>query len=116
VRITDDIQAGLLPIKHMLALYVGGMGAKDRNFHKELISRMGFEAEANKIQALYLAGRKDEAAHAVPDQLADEIALVGPAARIRERLAAWRETPVTSLLISARSAAEMRTVAELVLG
>jgi len=116
VRITDDIEQGLLPIKHMLALYVGGMGAKDRNFHKELVSRMGFEAEANKVQELYLAGRKDEAAHAVPDRLADEISLVGPAPRIKERLQAWRETPVTSLLVSARSAAELRTVAELVLG
>jgi F420-dependent oxidoreductase-like protein len=116
VRITDDMAEGLLPIKHMLALYVGGMGAKDRNFHKELVSRMGFEAEAEKIQELYLAGRKNEAAMAVPDQLADEIALVGPAARIRERLQAWRETPVTSLLVSARSGAELRTIAELVLG
>jgi F420-dependent oxidoreductase-like protein len=116
VRITDNLAEGLLPIKHMLALYVGGMGAKDRNFHKELVSRMGFEAEAEKIQELYLAGRKDEAALAVPDQLADEIALVGPAARIRERLQAWRETPVTSLLVSARSGAELRTIAELVLG
>jgi F420-dependent oxidoreductase-like protein len=116
VRITDDIEEGLMPIKHMLALYVGGMGAKDRNFHKELVSRMGFEAEANKIQELYLAGKKNEAAMAVPNQLADEIALVGPAARIRERLQAWRETPVTSLLVSARSSAELRTIAELVLG
>jgi F420-dependent oxidoreductase-like protein len=116
VRITDDLEAGLMPIKHMLALYVGGMGAKDRNFHKELVSRMGFEGEANRIQELYLAGRKNDAAMAVPDQLADEIALIGPVARIRERLQAWRETPVTSLLVSARSAAELQTVAELVLG
>ena len=71
VNITDDVEAGLIPIKHMLALYVGGMGAKDRNFHKELVSRMGFEADAEKIQALYLAGKKREAAEAVP--LADEI-------------------------------------------
>ena len=105
-----------MPIKHMLALYVGGMGAKDRNFHKELVSRMGFEGAANKIQELYLAGRKNEAAMAVPDQLADEISLVGPAARIKERLAAWRETPVTSLLVSARGSKELRTIAELVLG
>jgi F420-dependent oxidoreductase-like protein len=116
VRITDNVEEGLIPIKHMLALYVGGMGAKDRNFHKELVSRMGFEGEANRVQELYLAGRKDEAARAVPDRLADEIALVGPAARIRERLQAWRETPVTSLLVSARSAVELQTIADLVLG
>ncbi len=78
VNITDDIEKGLLPIKGMLALYVGGMGAKQRNFHKELVSRMGFEAEANRIQELYLAGRKQEAALAVPTKLADEISLVGP--------------------------------------
>jgi len=116
VNITDDIEKGLLPIKGMLALYVGGMGAKQRNFHKELVSRMGFEAEANRIQELYLAGRKQEAALAVPTKLADEISLVGPVARIRDRLAAWRETPVTSLLVSARSATELRTLADVVLG
>ncbi|MEE4380755.1 MAG: LLM class F420-dependent oxidoreductase [Pseudomonadales bacterium] len=116
VNITDDLEQGLLPVKHMLALYVGGMGAKDRNFHKELISRFGFEAEAERIQELYLAGKKEEAARAVPDALADEIALVGPKERIRERLEAWRETPVTSLLVSARSTAELETIAELVLG
>jgi F420-dependent oxidoreductase-like protein len=116
VNITDDLEQGLLPVKHMLALYVGGMGAKDRNFHKELISRFGFEAEAERIQELYLAGKKEEAARAVPDALADEIALIGPKERIRERLAAWRETPVTSLLVSARSTAELETIAELVLG
>jgi len=116
VNITDDIEKGLLPIKNMLALYVGGMGAKQRNFHKELVSRMGFEAEANRIQELYLSGRKQEAALAVPTKLADEISLVGPVARIRERLAAWRETPVTSLLVSARNATELRTLADVVLG
>ena len=92
------------------------MGAEKRNFHKELVSRMGFEAEADAVQTLYLAGKRAEAVQAVPDALADEISLVGPPERIRERLQAWRDTPVTSLLVSARSAAELRTVAELVLG
>ncbi|MCP5179245.1 MAG: LLM class F420-dependent oxidoreductase [Pseudomonadales bacterium] len=116
VNITDDRERGLAPVKNMLALYVGGMGAKDRNFHKELISRMGFEAEANRIQELFLSGRKAEAAAAVPDKLADEIALVGSRDYIRDRLSAWRETPVTSLLVSARNPAELQTLAELVLG
>jgi F420-dependent oxidoreductase-like protein len=116
VNITDDIEKGLLPIKNMLALYVGGMGAKQRNFHKELVSRMGFEGEADRIQELYLAGRKQEAAAAVPTKLADEISLVGPIGRIRERLAAWKETPVTSLLVSARNPTELRTLADVVLG
>jgi F420-dependent oxidoreductase-like protein len=115
VNITDDVEEGLIPVKQMLGLYVGGMGAKDRNFHKELVSRMGFEAEANKVQDLFLAGKKAEAVAAVPDQLADEISLVGPLERIKDRLQAWRETPVTSLLVSARSATDLQTLAELVL-
>ena len=115
VNITDDIEQGLLPVKHMLALYVGGMGAKDRNFHKELIGRMGFEGDAEKIQELYLAGKKQEAAMAVPDALADEISLVGPVDKIRDRLQAWDETPVTSINVSARSTAELETLAHLVL-
>lgn len=116
LNVTDDLEAGLMPMKHMLALYVGGMGARDRNFHKELVSRMGFEAECQQIQDLYLDGKKTEAAHAVPDQLADELCLVGPRERIRERLQAWRETPVTSLLIAAGRKEDLRTAAELVLG
>ena len=116
VRVTDDLDAGLAPIKQMLALYVGGMGAERRNFHKELVARMGFEADAERIQQLYLSGRRDDAARAVPNTLADEISLIGPVARIRERIAAWRETPVTQLLVSARSAGELEAIAELVLG
>ncbi|MFP6837098.1 MAG: hypothetical protein VB948_13450, partial [Pseudomonadales bacterium] len=72
-------------------------------------------AEANKVQDLFLAGKKAEAVAAVPDQLADEISLVGPLERIKDRLQAWRETPVTSLLVSARSATDLQTLAELVL-
>ena len=78
VNITDDVEQGLIPIKHMLALYVGGMGVKDRNFHKELVSRMGFEADAEKIQELYLAGKKQEAAEAVPGATADRNILCRP--------------------------------------
>jgi F420-dependent oxidoreductase-like protein len=115
VNITDDVEQGLQPVKHMLALYVGGMGAKDRNFHKELVSRMGFEAEAQVIQDLYMAGKKQEAAAAVPDALADEISLVGPVDKLRDRLQAWDETPVTSLTVAARHAEELKTLAELVL-
>lgn len=115
LRVCDDIAQGLLPVKHSLALYIGGMGAKKHNFHTELMGRMGFEAEAQKIQELFLAGKKDEAVMAVPDQFADEISLVGPVERIKERLAAWEETPVTSLLVSPQSEAEMQIMAELVL-
>ena len=116
VIITDDVEQGLMPIKRNLALYIGGMGAKQRNFHNELMQRMGFEKEAEEIQNLFLAGKKDEAVAAVPTIFADEISLVGPVERIRERLDAWRDTPVTSLLVSTRNIDQLRTFAELVMG
>jgi alkanesulfonate monooxygenase SsuD/methylene tetrahydromethanopterin reductase-like flavin-dependent oxidoreductase (luciferase family) len=115
VSITDDIPTALRPLKSMLSFYVGGMGARKRNFHMELMSRMGFEAEARKIQTLFLEGRREEAAAAVPDRFADEISLVGPLERIRDRLDAWRETPVTTLLLASQDRAVLRAMAELVL-
>jgi F420-dependent oxidoreductase-like protein len=115
VNVTDDLSAGLLPLKAALAFYVGGMGARRRNFHKELMARMGFEAEAEKIQDLFFEGRREEAVRLVPDAFADEIALVGPIGRIRDRLAAWRETPVTTLVLGTRDPAALRALAELVL-
>ena len=116
VIINDNVEEALVPLKHSLALYIGGMGAKSRNFHNELVKRMGFEEAAERIQDLYLAGKKDEAMQAVPTELADEISLVGSVDRIKDRLNAWRETPVSSLLVSTRSLGELRTFAELVLG
>ena len=116
INVTDDVAAGLVPIKAMLGFYIGGMGAKRRNFHKELLGRMGFEAEADKIQELFLEGKRAEAIAAVPEQFADEISLVGPPERIRDRLQAWRETPVTSLLIGSHDVEQLRRAAELVLG
>ena len=116
VIINDNVEEALVPLKHSLALYIGGMGAKSRNFHNELVKRMGFEEAAERIQDLYLAGKKDEAMLAVPTELADEISLVGSIDRIKDRLNAWRETPVSSLLVSTRSIGELRTFAELVLG
>lgn len=116
VIIDDDVDRALLPLKRNLALYIGGMGAKSRNFHNELVQRMGFPEAAETIQDLFLAGRKDEAAAAVPTELADEISLVGPVERIRDRLGAWRESPVTSLLVSTQDVAQLRTFAEIVLG
>ena len=116
VIINDNVEEALIPLKHSLALYIGGMGAKSRNFHNELVKRMGFEEAAERIQDLYLAGKKDEAMLAVPTELADEISLVGSVDRIKDRLNAWRETPVSSLLVSTRSLGELRTFADLVLG
>ncbi|MFD1541478.1 LLM class F420-dependent oxidoreductase [Nonomuraea guangzhouensis] len=99
VMISDDVQAALDGVKMMLTLYIGGMGARHRNFHADIIGRMGFAEAAERIQALYLAGKKDEAFRAIPDELADGISLVGPPGRIKERLELWRQSPVTSLLV-----------------
>ena len=115
IRVTDDVEEALMPIKAMLGFYIGGMGAKKRNFHKELMSRMGFEAEAERIQELFLAGDRQAAVAAVPSQFADEISLVGPVERIKDRLQAWRETPVTTLLVAGHDAAGLRQLAEIVL-
>ncbi len=110
-----DVEKAADALRPMYALYFGGMGAKAANFHADVVRRMGFEADAERIQALYLAGRKAEAAAAVPTRLVDELALIGPPDRIRERLAAWRESIVTTLLISG-DVATLRVAADLVLG
>jgi len=110
------VNEALMPVKQSLALYVGGMGAKSRNFHNELVRRMGFEEAAEKIQDLFLSGIKDEAVAAVPTELADEISLVGSVDRIKGRLEAWKDSPVTSLLVGTRDVAQLRTFADLVLG
>jgi F420-dependent oxidoreductase-like protein len=115
VVITDDVQAGLQPVKTTLGFYIGGMGSKKRNFHKELMGRMGFAAEAEKVQDLFMEGKRGDAIAAVPDAFADEISLVGPVDRIRDRLEAWKETPVTTLLLANRDVESLRTMAELVL-
>ena len=115
VNVTNDVSAALAPVKAMLGFYIGGMGAKQHNFHKELMARMGFEAEAEKIQELFFEGKRGEAIAAVPDQFADEISLVGPIERIRDRLQAWKATPVKTLLVGAQNVETLRQVAELVL-
>ena len=116
IKVCDDISEGLLPVRQNLAFYIGGMGAKKANFHTELMGRMGFAAEASQIQELFMSGKRDEAVMAVPETFADEISLVGPVGRIRERLEAWKESPVTSLMVGARSDKDLATFAEMVLG
>ncbi len=106
------MQACLGFVKPVLALYIGGMGARGKNFYNDLACRYGFEDAAKKIQDLYLDGKKDEAAAAVPDELADEVSLVGPPARIRDRLAAWRESGVTTMICGLRQIEALRTLAE----
>ncbi len=116
VNIEDDLEKALYPVKAMLGFYIGGMGAEKRNFHKNLMARMGFAGDAERIQRLFFDGKRDEAIAAVPDQFADEIALVGPLDRVRDRIQAWRETPVTMLLVAAHEQRMLATMADLVLG
>jgi F420-dependent oxidoreductase-like protein len=90
VIVGDDMNACRAPVKAGMALYIGGMGARNMNFYNEYARRLGYEEAAGKIQDLYLSGQKKEAVAAVPDGLVDDVALVGPAGRIRERLGAWK--------------------------
>jgi F420-dependent oxidoreductase-like protein len=112
VNVNDDLQLALEPVKWMLAFYIGGMGAKSKNFHADLVRRMGYAAAADTVQRLFLEGKRAEAAAAVPDEFADEISLVGSPARIRDRLQAWTHTPVTTLLAGTRDPAALRILAE----
>ena len=112
VNVNDDLAHALLPVKYMLAFYIGGMGAKKQNFHANLVRRMGYGDAADKIQDLFFAGKRDEAAAAVPDEFADEISLVGPPARIRERLQVWKKSPVTTLLAGTTDVEALRVLAE----
>ena len=109
---TDDVQSGLDALKPYYALYIGGMGARGKNFYNSLFARYGYEDEAREIQDLYLDGKQREATAKVPDAFVDDVALVGPRERIADRLAAWRDSGATSLLVSARDANTLRTVAE----
>ncbi|MGM0351647.1 LLM class F420-dependent oxidoreductase [Streptomyces sp. Adlamb9] len=113
VRVCDDVAEGLLPVKAMLGFYIGGMGHASRNFHADLMARMGYPQAARRVQELFLAGRREEAVRAVPDAFADEISLVGPRARIAKRLEAWRKGPVTDLLALSPDPCTLRVLAEL---
>jgi len=114
VNIDNDLARALYPVKAMLGFYVGGMGSSKRNFHKELMARMGFPEEAERIQQLFFEGRRDEAIATVPDRFADEISLCGPPERIREKLRDWENSPVTTLLVNG-NAGLLRQLAEWVL-
>jgi F420-dependent oxidoreductase-like protein len=115
VVVADDIEQALVPVKWMLAFYIGGMGAKTKNFHLNLVKRFGYEREAEIVQERFLAGDRAGAAAAVPDRFADEISLVGPIERIRDRAKAWEQSRVTTMLIGVRDVATLRSVADAVL-
>ncbi|MGH7415230.1 MAG: LLM class flavin-dependent oxidoreductase, partial [Candidatus Rokuibacteriota bacterium] len=100
VVLTDDVREGLQTLKPRVALYVGGMGHRDKNFHTRAMTANGYGLAAERIQELYLAGRKVEAVAAVPDDFIDEGALVGPRDRIRERFRAWADSGATGLTVA----------------
>ncbi len=115
VAIDDDLETCWNQFKPVLALYIGGMGARDKNFYFDLACRYGYEAAANEIQDLYLSGRQFDAVSRVPNALVDEVTLCGPQARIRERLALWQNSPVTTLNATVYDLPTLRALAELVL-
>ncbi|HET7088790.1 MAG TPA: LLM class F420-dependent oxidoreductase [Anaerolineae bacterium] len=115
VALGEDVDACRSLVKPILALYIGGMGARGKNFYNDLACRYGYEAAAKEIQDLYLVGRKDEAIAAVPDALVDDVALCGPQARIAERLELWRQCPVTTLNITTFTIDGLRAMVELVM-
>ncbi len=111
--VTQDVQAGRDALKPFFAFYAGGMGARGSNFYNDLVARYGYEREAQRIQDLFLDGKQREAAAAVPDAFVDEVALVGPPERIADRLDAWTESGVTTLLVQTRDPLALRTLAGL---
>jgi alkanesulfonate monooxygenase SsuD/methylene tetrahydromethanopterin reductase-like flavin-dependent oxidoreductase (luciferase family) len=115
----DDVAACRDAIKPGLAFYIGGMGARAKNFYNDLVKRMGYEAAAARIQDLFLDGKRNEAAAAVPDALIDETCLIGPPARIKDRLQAWQELArdhrLGTLLLADATVESARVVAEAVL-
>lgn len=112
VVIDDDVDQARSQIKQSVGFYVGGMGAKTFNVHKDHVSRMGYGDAAEEIQNLFMAGKRDKAFAAVPDELIDEIALCGPKARIRELLAGWTSSPVTQLNVGTADPDTLRFFAE----
>ena len=115
VVLGDDLEKCRMPVKGMLALYIGGMGARSKNFYNDYAKRLGYEADAVRIQDLFLAGKKLEAMAAVPDALVDEVALVGSRERIQDRVQAWKASQVDSMLLGTGQIEALRLLAELVL-
>ncbi len=100
VCIDDDVDRARDAMRHVLALYVGGMGSRKKNFYNDLVRRYGFEDAAQTVQDLYLEGKKDEAAAALPPELIDKVCLVGPREKVAERLAVYRDAGVGTLIVA----------------
>src|SRR5262245_3280953 len=119
VNVGDDVKACMAPLREHMALYIGGMGARDKNFYNDYAKRLGFESAAAKIQDLYLAGKRDEAMAAVPEELIDACHLVGPVARIKDRAQRWidasKKGHVGSMLIGSSQPKALELMAELML-
>ena len=112
----DDVERCADVVRPFLALYAGGMGARGANFHFEVFARMGYEDVATKVQELYLAGRKDEAAAAIPLAMVEDVALVGPPEKIRDELAAWQDTCITTFLVSGPASVAVEATPRRILG
>jgi F420-dependent oxidoreductase-like protein len=112
VEVENDVKAALAKLKPEVALYVGGMGHKDKNFHNDIMVRRGFGDAAKRIQELYLAHRKDEAIAAVPDEWVDMKSLVGPAPRIRERYRAWEDCGAETISVRSRQPEAIEVMAQ----
>jgi F420-dependent oxidoreductase-like protein len=111
----DDLEKCRNAVKPMLALYIGGMGARGKNFYNDYAKRLGYEEAAVRIQDAFLSGDRGAAMAAVPDALVDEVSLIGPRERIRDRIAAWKASPVGTMCLGTGQLDAVRTVAELVL-
>ena len=115
VAMGDDLEQCRNRLKPLVAFWLGAMGSRNRNFYNELARRAGFDAEAEKIQELYLAGRRTEAAAAVPDRLIDESSLTGPREHIAEQLEEWKKSSVTTMILTGADRDAVIAIAELVL-
>jgi alkanesulfonate monooxygenase SsuD/methylene tetrahydromethanopterin reductase-like flavin-dependent oxidoreductase (luciferase family) len=114
VAIDDNLDVAYNMVRPFLALYIGGMGSKEKNFYNDLAKRYGYEAAAEEIQELYLSGDKGAAMAKVPPALIDEVALVGPRARVKERLGRWLDSPITTMNMTVFNSETVRTMVELV--
>jgi F420-dependent oxidoreductase-like protein len=108
----QEKQGAIEAMKPFVSLYMGGMGAKEQNFHKQVFERMGYAELADQVQKLYLSGEKDRATALIPDELVDDMHIIGSESEVKERVAQWEETGVTTLLLSLGSAADVRRIAE----